>query len=250
MTVSLNPLIKALNKLYGLYFAVVFMLCSITTLVLLSLTPGETRRRAINRAGARMIFRLTCTWPEVAGLEHLPEESSVVVANHASYLDGILLTAVLPRRYQFVIKRELTNVPLMHFYLRRVGAQFVERYDAHGGARDTRRILQVASTGASLTFFPEGTFRAEPGLRHFHSGAFTIAVRNNLVILPVSIHGTRHMLPGGRLLPRPGKLRVIVNPGHPTLHGQTDVKEILQHCRNLILEQLGEPDHANQSGDV
>ncbi|MDP6437373.1 MAG: lysophospholipid acyltransferase family protein [Gammaproteobacteria bacterium] len=246
MSAPRKLLVTALHKLYGLYFATIFLLCSITTLILLAITPGETRRRAINRAGARMILRLTGTWPEVTGLEHLPEESSVVVANHASYLDGVLLTAVLPHRYQFVIKREVTSVPLMHFYLRRTGAQFVERYDAHGGARDTRRILQAASTGASLAFFPEGTFRSEPGLRRFHNGAFTIAVRNNLVVLPVSIHGTRRVLPGNRLLPRPGRLRVVVNPGHQTVHGHTNVKEILQRCRDQILEQLDEPDHQHE----
>lgn len=242
MTVPRNPLKTGLHKLYGLYFAGVFMLCSISALLLVSVTPGEHRRRAINRTGARMIFRLTGTWPEVEGLDNLPDDSCVVVANHASYLDGPLLTAILPHRFQFVIKREVTRVPLMHFYLRRVGAQFVERFDAHGGARDTRRILQIAEQGASLTFFPEGTFRSEPGLRRFQNGAFTIAVRNSLTVLPVSIHGTRHVLPGNRVLPRPGKLRVIVNPGYRTLRGDTDVKEIMQRCREQILEQLDEPD--------
>ena len=222
-------------------------MCSLCTVILITVLPGQQRRRATARLFARLVFRLTGAWPKVEGLEHLPGESAVVVANHASYIDGILLTAVLPQRYQFVIKREVTSVPLMHYFLRRIGALFVERFDAHRGARDARRILQIAQGGASLAFFPEGTFRTEPGLRRFHNGAFTIAVRNNLALVPVSIRGTRHMLPGDRVLPRPAKLSITVNPPHSTQHGQTDVKETQEICRDVILQQVNEPDHIHRA---
>ena len=101
---------------------------SLGTLGLVTLVPGENRRRGIARSGARLVFRLTGAWPKIEGLEHLPEQASVVVANHASYLDGILLTAVLPHRYRFVIKREITQVPVVNFFLNRIGAHFVERF--------------------------------------------------------------------------------------------------------------------------
>lgn len=245
MSAPTNSVVSALHKLYGLYFCGIFALCATCTAALVTVIPGQGRRRGLVRAAARLVFRLTGAWPAVNGLENLPDEAAVVVANHASYLDGLLLTAVLPNRYQFVIKREVTSVPLMHFWLRRIGAQFVDRFDAHRAAGDARRILQIAENGASLAFFPEGTFRSEPGLRRFHNGAFTIAVRNNLSLVPVTIRGTREMLPGNRRLPRPGSLSVTVNPQLPTTHGQTDVQLILKRCRDLILEQLDEPDHVN-----
>jgi 1-acyl-sn-glycerol-3-phosphate acyltransferase len=210
---------------------------------MITLTPGLERRRRLTKTLAQLVFRLTGSWPSLSGVNNLPPESAVVVANHASYLDGILLTAVLPHHYQFVIKREIGNIPLMGFLLRRIGAELVERFDPHRGARDTRRILQIAENGGSLAFFPEGTFTSEPGLRRFHNGAFTIAVRNNLALVPISIRGTRHMLPAGRILPRPARLSVTIIQQQPTQHGHTDVNHIQEQCRRLILEQLNEPDH-------
>ena len=125
---------------------------------------------------------------------------------------GRILTAALPPRFGFVIKREMTRVPLAHFLLRRIGSEFVERKDTHKSAADARRILQKARAQESLAFFPEGTFTPEPGLRRFHNGAFAAAVRGQVPVVPVVIRGSRSMLPASRALPRPGRLEVIVKP--------------------------------------
>jgi 1-acyl-sn-glycerol-3-phosphate acyltransferase len=208
---------------------------------LIAILPGQIRRRRIARMGAQLVFRLTGTWPKISGLHRLPDTAAVVVANHASYLDGILLTAVLPHRYQFVIKREMTDIPLVHFFLRRIGAHFVERYDPHRGGADARRIMQTAGDGASLAFFPEGTFTREPGLGHFHNGAFTIATRSRMPLIPMTIIGTRRMLPADSWLPNPATLKVVVSEPLDT-GDQPDAFAALEHCRQKILEALDEPD--------
>jgi 1-acyl-sn-glycerol-3-phosphate acyltransferase len=185
---------------------------------------------------------LTAARPRVTGIEHLPASACIVAANHASYVDGVILAAALPSRFRFVIKREMTRVPLAHFLLRRIGSLFVERFDTRRGASDARRILSLAESRHSLAFFPEGTFRREPGLRRFQSGAFAAAVRGDLPVVPVVIRGTRQMLCAGRWLPRPSKLEVIVKP--PVHHnGESDaVAALLESCRRSILEELREPD--------
>jgi len=232
----------AAQACYGLYFWVVFSNCALAALVLLTVLPGSGTRRKAARGAAGAVFRLTGSWPEITGLEHLPEKPSVVVANHASYLDGVLLTAVLPHRYQFVIKREVTRLPLVHFFLRRLGAHFVERFDPHRGAADARKLLNTASRGGSLAFFPEGTFQSGSGLGRFRSGAFAIAGRNDMPVVPLVIHGTRLMLPADRLLPVPTRLAVTVtrplNGGAPI----TDAKQALKQSREQILEHLEEID--------
>ncbi len=188
-----------------------------------------------------MVFRLTGTWPAIDGLQNLPGSPSVVVANHASYLDGILLTAILPNRFQFVIKREITQVPMVHYFLRRIGAHFVERFDARKGATDARRIMQTATEGGSLAFFPEGTFRKEPGLRRFQNGAFTVALRQDLPLVPLVIKGTRNMLPAQAMLPRYAQLAISIKTPVPT-SSSSDPAEIRDQCRLEILADLGEPD--------
>jgi 1-acyl-sn-glycerol-3-phosphate acyltransferase len=230
------------HRLYGIGTWLAFLAIVLPLAVLLALLPGEARRRAATRRAARLFLRCVGAWPRVEGLGQLPETACIVAANHASYLDGIVLTAGLPPRFGFVIKREMTSVPVAHFFLRRIGSQFVERFDTRRGASDARRILALAEARHSLAFFPEGTFRPEPGLRRFQSGAFAAAVRGDLPVVPVVIRGTREMLSATMWLPRPGSLAVIVKP--PVRHnGAADaVPALLRQCRSSILDDLGEPD--------
>lgn len=229
------------KKLYGLWFCAVFLGCALGAVVLAIVVPGESRRRHLTRGAARLVFRLTASTPAVEGLELLPAKQCVVVANHASYLDGILMTAALPERFRFVIKREITSVPVVHFLLRRIGAHFVERSDSRRGAQDVRLILKTANTGGSLVFFPEGTFHEQVGIRRFRNGAFAVAFRAGLPIVPVAITGARQMLPSGAWLPRPGPLRVTIHPAFEPAEHQS-VEAATRYCRDSIIRATGEPD--------
>lgn len=232
---------KLARNLYGVWFWAVFICLSLPTLCLVALIPDQHRCRSVARWSAGRLLRLTGAWPAVSGLHLLPDTASVVVANHASYLDGILLTAVLPHRYRYVIKREITQVPLVGFFLRRIGAHFVDRYDPKRGASDARRIIQTANDGASLAFFPEGTFLREPGLRRFHNGAFTIATRSKMPLIPITIRGTRKMLPAHQWLARPARLAVIISEPLETANDM-DASTAREYCRKQILQTLNEPD--------
>ena len=128
------------------------------------------------------------------GLEHLPRhEPYVVAANHASYLDGPVMLAALPVDVHYVVKRELEAQYFTRVLLRRIGAEFVERFEAQQGIQDTERLLQVVQQGHSLGFFPEGTFLRVPGLQAFHMGAFVVAARAGVPVVPVRCPGhARH----------------------------------------------------------
>jgi 1-acyl-sn-glycerol-3-phosphate acyltransferase len=228
------------QRIYGLYVWTVFGLTSAATLLLLLVIPGLHRRQQLARGAAALVFRLAAIRVHISGWENLPDRSCVIAANHASYLDGVLLTAVLPAGFQFVIKREMENVPLAGRFLKRVGSQFVDRFNPHKAASDARRIMQLVDTGSSMVFFPEGTFVLEPGLQKFHKGAFRTAYRAGLEVVPIAIRGSRQMLPADRWLPRTGTLHVNI---HPPVHGGNSVAEILNECRNVILKDTGEPDH-------
>jgi len=231
------------SGLFGVYAVVVFAAMALIAVALAALVPGMGRRRRLVRRVAASVFSLTGTRVVVRGLSHIPDEPCIIVANHSSYLDGLLLTAALPARFGFVIKREMTRVPLAHFLLRRIGSEFVERKDSHKGAVDARRILQKARAQESLAFFPEGTFTAEPGLRRFHNGAFAAAVRAQVPVIPVVIRGSRRMLPAARALPRPGRLEVIIQaPLSPS--ASIPAAALLAEARRSMLRDLNEPDLA------
>jgi len=179
----------------------------------------------------------------INGLENLPAEDCVVVANHASYIDGFLLKGYLPARFSFVIKGELRNIPIAHFLLRRAGSHFVERNHAQGTTRDARQIVKAAQSGQSLALFPEGTFQKEPGVQRFRAGAFLAAVKGNMSVVPIAISGTRHMLPSEQHLPRFGRIQVdILSPISIDDPSFSNHRALAELARQRILAVLDEPD--------
>jgi 1-acyl-sn-glycerol-3-phosphate acyltransferase len=169
----------------------------------------------------------------------------IVVANHASYVDALLLAAVLPARITYVAKQELRHNPALALPLRRLGCAFVERFDSARGVEDTRELEQLAQAGQSLLFFPEGTFRREPGLMPFRLGAFLSAAHSGAPVVPVTLVGTRSLLRDGQWRPRRSELTVLI--GKPERPAGADWQSALQlrdASRRAILAQLGEPDAA------
>ena len=235
-----------LRFVYGIYAALLFLAVAITALVGVLLLPTLKARRGTARVAARSFFLLAGMPLRLRGLEHLPAGQCVVVANHASYLDGVVMTAALPPRFGFVIKREMNDVPVAGLLLRRIGSEFVERFNRHKGGTDARRVLRTAANGHSLVFFPEGTFKPEVGLGKFHTGAFVIAARAACPVVPAVILGTRRNMPATRMLPRPGPLEVLyLPPIHPVAPQGDDEDPVLvlrDRSRAAILAELGEPD--------
>jgi 1-acyl-sn-glycerol-3-phosphate acyltransferase len=180
---------------YTAYCLFAFLVLGLTVLLINSFLPNLQRRRRVARLFARAFLRVIGVPLLVEGNELLPQTPCVVVANHASYVDGIVAVAALPAHFAFVIKKEMVKVPLAGFLLRRLGSEFVERFDRHKGGSDARRVLRLAATGQSLVFFPEGTFDQVRRIGKFLGGAFTIAARSSMPVVAVAIHGTRDMFP-------------------------------------------------------
>lgn len=242
---------RAWRILYGIYAWLVLVAVVAITLLLLLVTPGLERRRALTSAAARLILRLAAMPCEVLHGERLPRGQCVVVANHASYLDGLVMKAVLPPRFGFVIKREMSSVPLAGFLLRRIGSEFVERFDRRRSATDARRVLRRAASGHSLVFFPEGTFSKARGLMKFHTGAFATAARAGCPVMPAVIRGTRASLPAKHFLPRAGRIEVeflapieIPAAGMEPAGAESLAAGLRDRARSAILARLGEPDLA------
>lgn len=213
-----------------------------TVAVLLALLlPSLAWRRASTRHVAGLWLRLAGIRVALHGGERLPAGSCVLVANHSSYLDGILLTAALPPRFTFVIKREAASMPVVGLLLRRIGSEFVDRGSGGGRQRDARRVMQRAVAGHSLVFFPEGTFDAQEGLKRFHAGAFVAAVRAAVPVVPAVITGARRALPSGTFLPRPGAVEIeVLQVIH--IRDRDSSERLRIEARAAILARLQEPD--------
>lgn len=236
----MNRLVICIYTLWG--WAVFCSIALIASLAILAI-PGEDRCRRCARAASRLIFRLGGAWPAVSGAGRLPSEPCIVAANHTSFADGVLLCAVLPIRFRLVVKREMQHTPLAGRMLSRIGTVFVDREQGAGRIADIRAILRTARAGQSLAIFPEGTFRPEPGLLPFRSGAFAAAAAGGLPVVPVVITGCRRLLPSGSRLFTPSRIQVRFLAPLAVEAGENRSRRAIrlsEACRATMAEALGE----------
>ena len=222
--------LAALRSPYVAYCLVSFTVMGLAVLAINLFLPNLRHRRVVAGTGGRA-FLWVCGIPfKVEGLERLPKTHCVVVANHASYIDAIAIVAALPPDFAFVIKKEMVRVPLASLLLRRLGSQFVERFDRQKGATDARRVLKLAATGQSLMFFPEGTFDETRQIGKFLGGAFATAARAQIPVVAVAIHGTRDVMPPGGLSIHRLPIRVEVLTVLPADEARLKSRELIAHA--------------------
>jgi 1-acyl-sn-glycerol-3-phosphate acyltransferase len=234
---------RAAQLAYGAYLWTLTSMLGLATLPV-ALLP-RWRRTAL-RALARTLLRASALPLTVKGLANIPSAGpAVIVTNHASYIDGLLLFALLPARARFVAKRELAGNPVLHFVLRAAGVVFVERFDLERSAGDARRLAALARDGELLVFFAEGTFTRAPGLMPFHMGAFVTGAESAAPVVPLTLRGTRSVLRDGQWLPRRAAIRV--EAGAPRYADGADWRcaaLLRENVRAEILAACGEPDLA------
>jgi acyl carrier protein len=176
----------------------------------------------------------------------------LVAVNHASYLDAVALTAMLPPRFGYVAKRELEDSFLTRVMMRRLGALLVERFDAVQSAGEVPRAAAALAAGESLVIFPEGTFRRAPGLRTFRLGGFLAAAQAGAPVFPAALHGTRHVFRDDAAIFRRGTVEVeVLPPIWPDGDDWAAALRLRDRVRAAMLERLardGEPDLAAAAG--
>jgi fatty-acyl-CoA synthase len=203
--------------------------------------PCEARRMI--RTTCRALLALGWSRPRVRmiasdALDALDKAPAILVANHASYLDVVVLLATLPVNVRVAAKGRLARYPILGTIIRRAGHLEVQR-GASGSADD---LAAAVSRGESLFIFPEGTFVRAAGVMPFRLGAFHAAVDTGRPILPLALRGTRAMWPDERWLLRPQPLelvvgRLLVQEGT----GWAEVVRLRDAARAWIASECGEP---------
>lgn len=189
---------SAFHLLYRLYASTAALLVIFVLFCpLIIIAPSLALRREIGRLCVRTALAVMFVPFRVRGLEHLPKQPCVAIANHSSYLDGIIFTAALPRRFSIMVQDGAASWPYVGLVIKRMGVRFINRRSARDSALQMRGLICGLRQGMSLAVFPEGTFEAEPGLLKFYKGAFTIAAKAGVPVVTATIRGTRHLFGDG-----------------------------------------------------
>lgn len=214
---------------------------------LLHVVRGERAARML-RTVARFVLRASACMPEVAGLRHLGGIGpAVLVANHESYVDSVILLATLPILPKIVVNERLPGAPVMGTCVHAAGYLCVDRTSTATRLACADALTGALAAGASLLVFPEGTFPDSPALLPFRLGAFSAAAATQRPVVPITLRGTRRMLPTGAGLLRRSRIAVTVHPPiYPSARGWAEALRLRERARNVIAESTGTQDPTGQ----
>jgi 1-acyl-sn-glycerol-3-phosphate acyltransferase len=185
---------------------------------------------------SRAIVRFAEITIDVNGLELAPlEESFVVMSNHQSHYDiPVLFQALRPRRLRMVAKSELFRLPIWTGAMRAAGFVEVNRKNRVSAMKSLDRARDAISAGTSIWIAPEGTRSPDGELGAFKKGGFHMAAGAGARILPVSIDGTRRILPAKGTRVHDGEhVRVVVHEPVAT-SDDADQKKLMALIRERI----------------
>jgi 1-acyl-sn-glycerol-3-phosphate acyltransferase len=153
----------------------------------------------------------------VEGRERLdPKQTYVFMSNHASNLDPPIVVPLVPGRTSVLAKHSLFRIPVFGHALKLGSLVPVDRNDRDAAVASLRRATEVLRSGLHMTVFPEGTRSWDGRLLPFKKGPFYMAMEAGAPVVPVSIHHTHRLLPKGKLLVKPGTVRLVFHsPLHP-----------------------------------
>ncbi len=223
------------------------IVCGTASLLSTLVDPsGDAAHRWARRWG-RVILRVTGVRLRVSGVA-LPDRGAgcVFVANHSSFFDIPVLFAALPFQVRLMAKAALGRVPFIGWHLRRAGHLLVDR--ARPGAAILKRMQRMVRHGASLVVFPEASRTSDGRVGRFKGGIFLLAIENGLPIVPVTIVGTRRVLPKGRLMATPADVEVILHdPVATTSLNRDDARALAERVQATVAASTS-PDVKTASG--
>jgi 1-acyl-sn-glycerol-3-phosphate acyltransferase len=170
------------------------------------------------------------------GLEHLPERGqAIVVSNHVSYMDAILLGSASPRPIHFIVLQWMYDLIAIRWFYWGMGTIPVR---AGSDARGIRRALRTLASGGVVGVFPEGTRSADGRVREAQPGAALLAALSGAPVVPAFIDGARDSMPVGTRFPRPARIHVRFGPPlrFPADRGARDRDALLDFAQRMEAE--------------
>ena len=176
----------------------------------------------------------------VSGKENIQKNTSyIIIPNHQSYYDIFLIYGWLGIDIKWVMKKELRKIPGLGIASEKIGHIFLDRSNNKEALESLNKAKQKLVNGSSIVIFPEGTRSATGQLNQFKRGAFKLAFDLNLPILPVTLIGTKDILPTDSLNLLPGKVQMIIHePIDIKKYSEDEVRTLMNDVRNIISKPM------------
>ena len=192
------------------------------------------------RIWARVNAFFTPMMVSVSGKENIEKNTSyIIVANHQSHYDIFLVYGWLGIDIKWIMKKELRKVPGLGISCEKMGHIFIDRSNTQVAIESMNKVKEKLVGGTSVVIFPEGTRSKTGELSSFKRGAFRLALDVNLAILPVTLIGTKDILPTQSMRLFPGKVKMIIHkPMSVTNYTEEDIDKLIVEVSTVIAAPL------------
>jgi len=189
---------------------------------------------------SRSILRISGVKVHTEGIDHIqPTAAYVYIPNHSSFFDIFSLLASLPVDFKFILKEELTGVPVLSWGMRKAGYISISRSSPARARKTLKGAIDMIKKGTSLVIFAEGTRSGDGTLQPLKRGAFQLAMASGAPIVPVAIKGSSDIMAKGSFKLNKGTIRITVADPIPTKYyrkGQMPllVEKVTESLREML----------------
>jgi len=188
--------------------------------LVVSFRRDDRHSRSVVRRFTKTLVWLSGCRVALSGAEHVASASAaVLVANHSSFADSVVLAATLPVDFRFVVNHRAAQYPFIGRAIKRSGHLIVNRDSLASRAKCGHQMQQTLASGETLLIFPEGTAKSSIAMTRLRNGAFRAAVRARRPVVPIAISGTNRIFPRAIALLRRGEIHIAVLPPIPPSDG-------------------------------
>ncbi|MDI9560884.1 MAG: lysophospholipid acyltransferase family protein [Pseudomonadota bacterium] len=234
---SQNPKGINIRKLFSILMLVSSTISlSMIAIILYPFDPKGIRVNRIGRFWAILNIKASGIRVYIEGIENIVEPPYILMCNHQSTLDIFALLSSLRLPFKWVAKKELFSVPFLGWALKSGRNISLDRENPREGLKAMNEAVKKIKDGMNVVIFPEGTWSTNEELLPFKKGAFSLAVRTGVPIIPVGIIGTGRLQPDGCFIPKE-KGKVYIKIGQPvctTKQGPSAKTELMCEVRSCI----------------
>src|SRR5512140_2822922 len=180
---------------------------------------------------------------EIEGLEHLDHDHpQILAANHSGLHDILSLSASLPIQFRWVAKKSLFRVPFMGWHMRRSGYIPIDRENPREAAKSIIEAASVIRSGVHAIAFPEGTRSRTGDLGQFRSGAFALALKTGVPLVPITLEGSYRVIMPKTLQVNPGTIiRIRIDkPIDLSTYAKNDRHKLMEDLYAIMSANLAE----------
>lgn len=217
------------------------LICCIVSFFASLLDPAVKDRRFSNliiRIWAIGLTHITGMNVSVKGIEHLKDKKSyVLISNHQSFMDIVVLFTIYPSTLRMVVKKEILYIPIFGWILWWLRFIYIDRGNRRKSLRSIDKGAAQIKKDMSVLLFPEGTRSIDGALQPFRPGSFIMAIKSQVPIIPITVSGTINVMhkndPFQLTLNR--SVKVIISPPINTdNYGLKDRRQLKEEIEGII----------------